>query len=530
IVSEAIDNIIDEGVSIKVNEQIFIFIYRPPKSTEFNIVKPTLNQYLYKRLYILGEYNSEQHKTLEQQILDNHAMYGLSEIDILTNTYKHNNKESKPDKIFTNTIVDIKISPIVGLNHKLLILKPIEIQKKKTKYNIRLLTRPKVVANITNKIEILIKKNSNIIRTLNINDCCTALHNIILSGVYRLIIRKQSRTNFNPVIQHIRRALERARHNNPILFERLCKEVKRLTKNLPDTDTRDLKVEHIGLEASQLEAIMNFHGNAIPNSRQNYNKELLNNFVLDRKITSLEETIKWIKNIHNSLFSKHTIQRKNKINQLSVEEVEKCIKILKGGKAGGISGIKNEFLKICLRNFIVELTYMFNKIITDKEIPLIWKKHMIQPIHKDDSEFRPISLIEKTRKLFEKLIFSKFEVKLKRQQAGFRLKHSTLNHALTLDTRLRHGDVEGICVTLDISKAYDSVYRKRLYEKLMIKKKFSREDTILIAALIENNEYKINTLIENNNWKTAALGLPQGSILSSILFNVFIDDIVIRMP
>ncbi|TBT99762.1 hypothetical protein CWI36_1858p0020 [Hamiltosporidium magnivora] len=249
IVSEAIDNITDEGVSIKVNDQIFIFIYRPPKSTEFNIVKPTLNQYLYKRLYILGEYNLEKHKTLEQQILDNHAMYGLSEIDILTNTYKHNNKESKPDKIFTNTIVDIKISPIVELNHKLLILKPIEIQKKKTKYNIRLLTRPKVVANITNKIEILIKKNSNIIRTLNINDCCTALHNIILSGVYRLIIRKQSRTNFNPVIQHIRRALERARHNNPILFERLCKEVKRLTKNLPDTDTRDLKVEHIGLEA-----------------------------------------------------------------------------------------------------------------------------------------------------------------------------------------------------------------------------------------------------------------------------------------
>ncbi|TBU07026.1 hypothetical protein CWI39_0383p0010, partial [Hamiltosporidium magnivora] len=303
-----------------------------------------------------------------------------------------------------------------------------------------------------------------------------ALHNIILSGVYRLIIRKQSRTNFNPVIQHIRRALERARHNNPILFERLCKEVKRLTKNLPDTDTRDLKVEHIGLEASQLEAIMNFHGNAIPNSRQNNSNELLNSFVLDGKITSLEETVNWIK--------------------LSVDEVEKCMKILKGGKAGGICGIKNEFLKICLRNFIVELTYMFNKIITDKEIPLIWKKHMIQPIHKDDSEFRPISLIEKTRKLFEKLIFSKFEVKLKRQQAGFRLKHSTLNHALTLDTRLRHGDVEGICVTLDISKAYDSVYRKRLYEKLMIKKKFSREDTILIAALIENNELEKQVPLE----------------------------------
>ncbi|TBU06869.1 hypothetical protein CWI38_2493p0010, partial [Hamiltosporidium tvaerminnensis] len=230
IVSEAIDNITDEGVSIKVNDQIFIFIYRPPKSTEFNIVKPTLNQYLYKRLYILGEYNLEQHKTLEQQILDNHAMYGLSEIDILTNTYKHNNKESKPDKIFTNTIVDIKISTIVDKSQTLDI---------KTDRN----TKKRKLTNITNKIEILIKKNANIMRTLNINDCCAALHNIILSGVYKPRIRKNS-------------PLERARHNNPILFERLCKEVKRLTKNLPDTDTRDLKVEHIGLEASQLEAIM----------------------------------------------------------------------------------------------------------------------------------------------------------------------------------------------------------------------------------------------------------------------------------
>ncbi|TBU09001.1 hypothetical protein CWI39_0117p0010 [Hamiltosporidium magnivora] len=184
--SEAIKNITDEGVSIKVNEQIFIFIYRSLKN-----------------------YNLEQHKTLLQQILDNHAMYRLSGIDILTNTYKHNNKESKPDKIFTNTIVDIKISPISS--------------------------------------------------------------------------------NFNPVFQHIRRARERTRNNIKFLYERLYKEVKRLTKNLPDTDTRDLKVEHIGLEASQLEAIMNFHGNGIPNNRQNNNKELLNNFVLDRKIASLEE-------------------------------------------------------------------------------------------------------------------------------------------------------------------------------------------------------------------------------------------------
>ncbi|TBU02766.1 reverse transcriptase [Hamiltosporidium magnivora] len=169
-------------------------------------------------------------------------------------------------------------------------------------------------------------------------------------------------------------------------------------------------------------------------------------------------------------------------------------------------------------------------IILTKEIPSVWKRHRIQPIPKDKGEFRPISLIEKTRKLFEKLIFLDFIPKLHKQQAGFRPQYSTLNHALTIDTLLRHSNGELTCVTLDIKKAYDCVDRKFLYKKLIINQNFSLHDTILIASLIENNEYTISSEKDFNTYKTASLGLPQGSIISPTLFNIFIDDIIDYVP
>ncbi|TBU09238.1 reverse transcriptase [Hamiltosporidium tvaerminnensis] len=206
------------------------------------------------------------------------------------------------------------------------------------------------------------------------------------------------------------------------------------------------------------------------------------------------------------------------------------IRTLKSGKSGGLSGIRNEFLKLCPGIFINELTNLYNQIIMIHKIPESWKKHRIKPIPKEGKEFRPISLIEKSRKLFEKLILNKMHFKLIKQQAGFKKEHRTLNHALTLDNELRCSNGSLICVSLDIRKAYDSVNRIKLYEKLAKLQKFPFRDTLLIATLIENNRYTIEKTKESSAFKNACVGLPQGSILSPSLFNVFIDDLLEYMP
>ncbi|TBU04387.1 putative reverse transcriptase [Hamiltosporidium tvaerminnensis] len=158
------------------------------------------------------------------------------------------------------------------------------------------------------------------------------------------------------------------------------------------------------------------------------------------------------------------------------------------------------------------------------EIPTSWKRHCITPIPKGEGDYRPISLIEKTRKLLEKIILSKISFKIRKQLAGFQEKHSTLNHALFLVNLLRTSNGGMICVTLDIKKAYDTVDRNKLYEKLLKFQKLSLLDTQLIASLVENNQYTIKKAT-TELFKAAVVGLPQGSIISPSPFNVFIDDI-----
>ncbi|TBU02765.1 reverse transcriptase, partial [Hamiltosporidium magnivora] len=528
---EILENVTRFGLALKLENKIFIFIYRNCDSNDIEILNNNTSHYIDKNIIVVGDYNLVQNQSLEQDVLDNHLQFGLSEIYLHSDTFRQNNRSSTPDKVFSNCPIIVETEEIKDINHSLIIIElPSLTGNVPPKFKINLLKEKIIATKIAKKIQSLTTKHKNLINNLNVEDRCNLLHHIILTATNSLRIRVRKQDRLNPIIQQIRIMRDEARENNNVdLYKELRRDIKRLKKRFNTLDVPVARTKFIGITASELEKILKFHGTEQPKTNQNY-KELLDTFILDGNLQDIEQTKEEISDFFKNTLKERYLNMTNIIKGITDNEVIKVIKTLKTGKSGGLTGIRNEFLKICPANFIHELTTLYNMIILTKEIPSVWKRHRIQPIPKDKGEFRPISLIEKTRKLFEKLIFLNFIPKLHKQQAGFRPQYSTLNHALTIDTLLRHSNGELTCVTLDIKKAYDCVDRKFLYKKLIINQNFSLHDTILIASLIENNEYTISSEKDFNTYKTASLGLPQGSIISPTLFNIFIDDIIDYVP
>lgn len=175
--------------------------------------------------------------------------------------------------------------------------------------------------------------------------------------------------------------------------------------------------------------------------------------------------------------------------------------------------------------------------INNSYIPQIWKTGNIITIHKPNSDpkkasnYRPITLLPIMGKLLEKIIkklLLNFTTNLiPKYQYGFREKHSTTHPLIVLTSnieakRLDHQHTAAIF--LDINKAFDSVWHRGLLYKLA---KMHIPDYLLhiIRIYLEQRSMKIKV---NNTYSesfTPLQGVPQGSPLAPLLYNLYCYDI-----
>jgi hypothetical protein len=146
--------------------------------------------------------------------------------------------------------------------------------------------------------------------------------------------------------------------------------------------------------------------------------------------------------------------------------------------------------------------------------------------------YRPISLLNIAGAVFEKILsnrlknFLEINNLLPPEQFGFRSEHSTINPILefhTDTTRRANLKEHTLAVFLDIERAFDRVWHDGLVQKL-IKIPINPNFIQLIDSFLSNRTCSVK--IQNIKSRPIALqaGVPQGSILSPLLYIVYCRD------
>eukprot|EP00249_Psilotum_nudum_P014414 c24809_g1_i1 orf=143-907(+) len=171
-------------------------------------------------------------------------------------------------------------------------------------------------------------------------------------------------------------------------------------------------------------------------------------------------------------------------------------------------------------------------------LPVEWQENWIKPIYKGGdrnqlTNYRTIMICSTLAKLYSTIIetkLSKWAEKEKKRaigQAGFRPKHCTIDHLITLRVLMEESRLKGqplYCCFIDFKKAFDTVPQDVLWERLE-----SIEVPEGIRHAISRLYERVKCQIKGKNGMSpefySNMGVKQGCPLSPTLFGLYIDKL-----
>jgi ribonuclease HI len=185
------------------------------------------------------------------------------------------------------------------------------------------------------------------------------------------------------------------------------------------------------------------------------------------------------------------------------------------------------------------LLIIFNYIWHVSQCPVKWKEAVLTPLLKpgkeacNPSSYRPIALTSTLCKTMERMVnkrllwFLESHSLLGPIQSGFRKGRRTNDHLVALESSINRGfsnSESTVAVFLDISKAYDMVWRKGAVIKLQMLgiggKMVKWVDDFLNNRSIQ---IRVNGILSST--RVLENGVPQGSVISPLIFNIMVNDI-----
>ena len=227
----------------------------------------------------------------------------------------------------------------------------------------------------------------------------------------------------------------------------------------------------------------------------------------------------------------------------TIEKLKKKIEKLKTKSAPGEDGVGNNLLQNLPDKVVEALFKIFNICIAGGYFPTRWKRARIKMILKPGRDkklsqnYRPISLLSNTAKLFESLIKDALDHFVDKQNlipqihSGFRKGRSTQENFIRLSESIARGfkrNQPTIGAFIDLERAFDGLHHDSIRVKIAASNLPPKIIRIISSFLRNRIIY-----VQENETKSKEMpmlgGAPQGAILSPPIFTLFTADAPLRI-
>ena len=189
------------------------------------------------------------------------------------------------------------------------------------------------------------------------------------------------------------------------------------------------------------------------------------------------------------------------------------------------------------KSFLKTLLGFFQRCWEGGTVPSGWKHAVVIPIHKHGKprkelgSYQPISLTSHLGKVFERVVKHHLEYFCESKkvfpacQAGFQWGRGVMDHLGEHIGRALGKRKVLLSCFFDVSQAYNLVWHTKLLQKLQ-KIGISGKMYNYIKTFLSGRSMQVRWKGATSTVKTVSMGVPQGSVIAPLLFNIMVHDVV----
>lgn len=226
---------------------------------------------------------------------------------------------------------------------------------------------------------------------------------------------------------------------------------------------------------------------------------------------------------------------KFEFRHVSHDFVRKIVNTLKS-KAVGCDDIGRIMVMRLIDHILPSVVHIINFSLSSGQFPDQWRKAHVLPLPKISNplfpnEFRPISILPFLSKVIESVVHKQVTEYLTNGdllnpfQSGFRVGHSTATALLKVTEDIRSAMEQSqvtVLVLIDFSNAFNVVDHDLLLATLS-HLNFSSTAIQWFSSYLTGRRQSVRSGQHYSDWCELSAGVPQGGILSPLLFSLFIN-------